>query len=41
MNAVPLCTDFTAVVMGNGNEAVGFLPPHLWLLWQGGDEGKS
>ena len=41
MNAVPLSTDFTAVVMGNDNEVVGFLPPHLWLLWQGGDEGKS
>ena len=41
VNAVPLSTDFTAVVMGNGNEAAGFLPPHLWLLWQGGDEGKS
>ena len=41
VNAIPLSTDFTAVVMGNDNEVVGFLPPHLWLLWQGGDEGKS
>ena len=41
MNAIPLSTGFTAVVMGNDNEAAGFLPAHLWLLWQGGDAGKS
>ena len=34
-------TDFIAVVIINGHEAAGFLFPQLWLLRQGGNEGKS